>query len=601
MSDSYLELQDITFVYNEESIPVWQNLFCSFLPNTVNLLLGPSGCGKSSLLYLISGLIPHSLEGRLTGNIILKGESISGSEPRELASRIGLVFQDPDTQFCTFLVEDELAFGLENLCVPREMMDERIDRALTITGLSGLRKRKVTSLSGGQKQKLAIACALIMDAELLLLDEPTSMLDAAGRKEIVELLHRLVTQHGKTIILIEHNLDEVLPYASHAVVLDRGGKLALQGSAHDVFTRLTFDPTYAKLAVCLPEPLLILRDWLNAKDDAARKAFRAEQLQKRQDGVYAVPYRALAQLLKQSPHTSVCSIAAPPLPLPPTHPPLIEAHHVAFRYGEKRGTSGAPVLHGVDFSIAKGEFVAIAGPNGAGKTTLLNLLFRVLKLSEGSVSIAGQPLNALKTQMLYQQMGLLFQNPEWQFVTNCVADELAFSLKKSGMRDDEKLQAINRILKQFHLEKHHDKSPFLLSQGEKRRLSVACMLLTGQKTLFLDEPTFGQDLETSHELMQLLQSLRAEGVTIVIVTHDVSLVCRYTDRVLLLCDGSIAFDGPPAQLFSRPLLPQWRMEYPPARVFCNAVQQHLPDFPVLFRTQDCFSYLSALTTGGDSA
>jgi len=495
--DTYLELRGISFTYNEETIPVWRDLSCSFSANTINLLLGPSGCGKSSILYLIDGLIPNSLEGRLAGNMTLRGESILRKEPRELANRIGLVFQDPDTQFCTLLAEDELAFGLENLCVPPEEMDARIDSALALVGLNGFRKRAITSLSGGQKQKLAIACALVMDAELLLLDEPTAMLDASSRKEIISLLQRLVMEHHKTIILVEHNLDEVMAYIGHVVVMDRDGKVVLQGCAHDVFMRLTFDEVFAPLPVYLPEPLRILREWLHCRPDARKRAFCSEQLQKRSKGPYAVPYTELAAFLRTLPrHADNARVA----PQKPDNVPacaqagaFIETQGLTFGYGASRGKRGKkpdPVLREIGFHIDEGEFVAIVGPNGAGKTTLMNILFQVLKGYEGNIDIWGEPLHSVKPQTLYQRMGLLFQNPEWQFVTNGVADELAFSLKKSALPDVQKRETVDRVLAQFHLERQRDKSPFLLSQGEKRRLSVACMLLTGQRALFLtSQPT----------------------------------------------------------------------------------------------------------------
>lgn len=602
--DHYLELQDISFVYNEESIPVWQDLSCSFSANTINLLLGPSGCGKSSLLYLIDGLIPNSLEGKLTGSMTLRGEPILKKEPRELANRIGLVFQDPDTQFCTFLVEDELAFGLENLCVPPEEMDARIDRALSLVGLSGLRKRTVASLSGGQKQKLAIACALIMDAELLLLDEPTAMLDATSRKEIISLLERLVTEHHKTIILVEHNLDEVMPYVGHIVVMNRGGKIVLQGCAHDVFTRLAFDEAFAQLPVYLPEPLLILREWLHTSPDTRKRAFCVEQLRTQAESPYQLPYESLADFIRSLPHMAPCNNGLgsksdyPPNTSPTT---LIEARNVSFRYAarEAHGAQSIPVLQEVGFRIDEGEFIAIVGPNGTGKTTLMNILFQVHKDYAGQIDISGEPLHSIKAQALYQRMGLLFQNPEWQFVTNGVADELAFSLKKSPLSEKEKKDTVDRMLAQFHLEQYRDRSPFLLSQGEKRRLSVACMLLTGQRILFFDEPSYGQDIETSLELMQLLQTLRDNGVTIIIITHDMGLVSQYADRLLLLCEGTVAFDGKPADLFNRELQPQWRMEHPPTWQFLKVLRGYLPDFPLFLRAGHCVSYLNSLTGAKD--
>lgn len=593
----YLELQDICFVYNEETIPVWQGLSCGFQQNTINLLLGPSGCGKSSLLYLIDGLIPHSLEGALTGDIRLNGESIIRKEPRELAQKIGLVFQDPDTQFCAFYVEDELAFGMENLCVPPEEMDFRIDHALALVGLIGFRKRTVSTLSGGQKQKLAIASALVMDAELLLLDEPSALLDASSRVEIMALLNRLVQEENKTILLVEHNLDEVLPFVGHAVVLNRDGTLALEGSAHDVFSQLAFNAAYAQLPVCLPEPLMLMREWLHSEPEEAHEQFCREQLYIRRKGVFEVPYREIAALLSNSAGFAPVAEATHS-----THAPaVIEAKSLAFHYPPRREDCAPPkqVLKSVDCAIREGEWVAIAGANGAGKSTLLQILFHVLTPTSGKVFIDATPLDSIPRQTLYRRMGLLFQNPEWQFVTNRVEDELLFSLRQSPLSAEEKCAGVDRLLRQFHLEQYRERSPFLLSQGEKRRLSVACMLLTGQRVLFFDEPTYGQDSETARELLVLLESLREQGVTIVTVTHDMGLVCEHADRVLLLHDGKIAYDGTPAKLFLADISAQWRIDSPPVLRFCDALRDYLPNFPRLLSRSACLKALVTYSTQED--
>lgn len=589
----YLELRDIRFVYHEETIPVWQGLSCGFQPNTINLLLGPSGCGKSSLSYLIDGLIPHCLEGTLSGEILLAGEPILGLEPRQLAHRIGLVFQDPDTQFCAFYVEDELAFGMENLLVPPHEMDARIDRALALVGLNGFRKRAVTTLSGGQKQKLAIASALVMDTELLLLDEPSALLDASSRAEIMALLHRLVQEEHKTILLVEHNLDEVLPYVGHAVVLNRDGTLALQGSAHDVFARLAYDEAFASLPVCLPEPLMLLREWLHHDPTEAMQTFCREQLAIRREGAFSVPYREIAALLRGD-----RSVTADVQPGDSgDSATVVETRALGFHYPARREDCAPPVsvLNGVSCAVREGEWVAIAGANGAGKSTLLQLLFRVLEPERGEIYIHGIPISSVPKQALYRRMGLLFQNPEWQFVTNRVEDELFFSLRNSALTKEEQCARVDRLLRQFHLEAYRARSPFLLSQGEKRRLSVACMLLTGQRVLFFDEPTYGQDSETARELLALLESLRKDGVTIVTVTHDMGLVCEHADRVLLLSGGAVAFDGAPSQLFFEEIPGSWRVDLPPVLRFCDMLREHFPAFPWLLARSGCLSALKALS------
>ncbi len=590
----YLELADIRFVYNEETNPVWQGLSCGFQPNTINLLLGPSGCGKSSLLYLIDGLIPHSLEGTLTGEVFLTGEPILGLEPRQLAHRIGLVFQDPDTQFCAFYVEDELAFGMENLLVPPKEMDVRIDRALALVGLSGFRKRTVTTLSGGQKQKLAIASALVMDAELLLLDEPSALLDANSRAEIMALLNRLVQEEHKTILLVEHNLDEVLPFVGYVVVLNRDGSLALQGSAHDVFARLAYDTAFAALPVCLPEPLMLLREWLHDNPSDTQQSFCREQLAIRHEGAFSVPYREIAALISGE-------LAFPFAEKPDEtgkSPTVVETHALGFHYPPRREDCAPPVsvLNDVSCTVRAGEWVAIAGANGAGKSTLLQLLFRVFTPTSGGIFLDGAPINSIPRQTLYRRMGLLFQNPEWQFVTNRVEDELLFSLRNSVLPKEEQCACVDRLLNQFHLEPYRARSPFLLSQGEKRRLSVACMLLTGQRVLFFDEPTYGQDSETARELLSLLESLRNDGVTIVTVTHDMGLVCEHADRVLLLSGGTGTFDGAPSQLFFGEISQEWRVDLPPVLRFCDELGVYLPAFPRMLARSDCLAALKAFSS-----
>ena len=587
----YLELLGIRFTYHEESIAVWDGLSCSFQKNTINLLLGPSGSGKSSLLHLIDGLIPNSLSGELSGEILLEGESIIRKEPRELAHRIGLVFQDPDTQFCTFYVEDELAFGMENLCIPPPEMDKRIDHALSLVGLEGFRKRAVSTLSGGQKQKLAIASVLVMDAELLLLDEPSALLDAASRLEIMALLQALVENENKTILLVEHNLDEVLPYIGHVAVLTSDGRVALNASAHDVFTKLAFDEAYAFLPVSLPEPLMLLRDWLHTSPNEAKTQFCRERLAVSKCGYFETPYREIAALI-----ASLCS-PSPTAKKGITRAkkaPIMEARALSFRYPKRREeiSPPAPVLSSVNFSVHEGEWVAIAGANGAGKTTLLQILFRVLSGYSGEVRLEATPLSEIPRHQLYQRMGLLFQNPEWQFVTNRVEDELLFSLRQSPLSQEEKNEQVTRLLLQFHLEQYRERSPFLLSQGEKRRLSVACMVLTGQRVLFFDEPTYGQDSETAKELLALLESLQRDGVTIVTVTHDMGLVCQYADRVLLLSNGSIAFGGAPETLFAGEIDSAWRVDLPPVLHFSLAIRECLPSFPLFISRKDCFLALS---------
>ncbi|MBP8640852.1 MAG: energy-coupling factor ABC transporter ATP-binding protein [Oscillospiraceae bacterium] len=479
-----IEIKDASFVYDGETMPVWKHLSCCFKKNCVNLILGPSGCGKSTLLCLLDGLIPDAVEGKFEGEVLYYGKaSPSGNK------RTGMVFQDPESQFCTFTVEDEIAFGLENRAVPREAISARIDEALAAVGIPELRDRQLNQLSGGQKQKVAIASILAVRPEVLLMDEPTANLDAKGRKSILNLLKKLAKQDRLTLILVEHNTDELFTEVEHIVVLDEKGAVRLQGETEKVLSELRENQKFEALAASVMD-------------------------------------NGLVPLFKKSE--------------PSSNRPVLSLKDVGFSYPD-----GGKVLDGIDMEINRGDFAAIVGFNGAGKSTLLNVIFKVLHAKYGEIRINGKNQKTLKKRELYQECGLVFQNPELQFVTGSVWDELMFSLKKAKLPQADKDSRVSDILARFSLLEYRDRSPFLLSQGQKRRLSVATMLLTGQNVLFLDEPTFGQDFENRKELMQLLCELNSEGLTIVMVTHDMSLVRGYANRVFVLDNGKIIYDGTP--------------------------------------------------------
>lgn len=596
-----MELQEVSFAYDGDERPVWQGLSCYFEPGEINLLLGPSGCGKSTLLFLLNGLIPSFYEGELTGRVLLRGVDITGKSPQERSSSVGMVFQDPDAQFCAFTVEEELAFGLENIGTDPAQMKDAISRALEQTGLQGQERTPLSALSGGQKQRVAIASVLMTGADILLLDEPTANLDAASRSEVFALLRRLTQELGKTVILVEHNLDGLLESAGHIVVLDEHGALSLQGSGADVVRALVFDRAHQRRNVYLPEYLLAVRAGLAASDEESLRAFCEKQAACIGDGTryFRFPIDAFAQL--------IAPLAEPREPMAPdscSAEPLLCIKALSYTYGsaQKRrkpaADGGAPTLRDATLNVARGEFLALVGPNGAGKSTLLHVLFRVLEGYGGHIALEGRELAAIPKQALYSALGLVFQNPESQFATNVVRDELRFSLKSLSLSEQEQEARANAMLERFQLSEEADKSPFLLSQGQKRRLSVATMLLTGQKTLVLDEPTYGQDYENREALMQLLQTLNREGVTVIVVTHDMALVAEYADRVAVLCEGEIAFTGDPHALFAEPdLLRRARLALPDTARFTAQLRERVPAVPRMLSRAELVRYLSGLTEG----
>lgn len=495
-----VELRQVSFVFEGEKEPVWHDISCEFLRGAVNVIAGPSGCGKSTLLQMICGVIPFVNPGESSGSVIVNGLDVTDEDPKDRCRTIGYVMQDPDSQFCTFTVEDEIAFGLENFGTDPEEMNIRIAEVLERVGLPGYEKRFLNDLSGGQKQKVAIASILAMEPEILLLDEPTANLDPESRREILNLLVQLASKKGMTIIMVEHNLEDIVDSVGHLVVMDTEGRIADSGHPDNVLKRLASGEN--KDLVRLLPPAL----W---RKESVKSVWSSEENNSTEE--------------------------------------FISFDDITFAYplndGKKRSNFGKPVLKDLNLKINRGDFLMIAGENGAGKSTLLNLLFLSCKPQSGRILMNGKDISTIKKTDLFSKMGLVFQNPELQFVTNQVDRELLYSLKKSGLSDDEKNARVHEMLQRFRLEQFADRSPFILSQGQKRRLSVATMLLTDQEILFLDEPTYGQDYENRQELMRSMVKLNRQGVTIVAITHDISLIREFGKRVVFLDEGRIVMDG----------------------------------------------------------
>lgn len=488
-----LELQNVSYTYEGETLPVWKHLSCCFYEGKIHALCGPSGCGKSSLLCLMDGLIPHMYEGTVEGKVCLAGEDISELLPRERCEKIGFVMQNPESQFCTFTVEEELAFGMENLGIAPEEMGRRIDEVLKFVEMSQHRKTDLSQLSGGQKQKIAIASLLVMKPQILLLDEPTANLDPESRRQIFSLIVRLSRENHMTVILVEHNIEEIIQEVDYITALDREGKVLYDGRRNGLSS-----------------------DYWDKTDVTEIRSLKERDLS--------------------------------------TEEELLNIHNLKFAYpvpGRKKKEVVTPILNGLNLSVRNQEFLAIVGENGVGKTTLMRLIFRICTQDEGEISLFGKSIESYPKKKLYHQIGLVFQNPENQFVTNTVYEEMLFSLKRVKISQEEKETRIDKMLRRFHLENEKEKSPFVLSQGQKRRLSVASMLLTNQRILFLDEPTYGQDFENRQELMRDMQTLVEEGITIVMITHDLKLVRQYATRVVEIEEGRVKQDLDTETYFER--------------------------------------------------
>jgi energy-coupling factor transport system ATP-binding protein len=437
------------------------------------LLLGASGAGKSTLLAALAGLLDPTGGGEAEGEL-----RVDGRAPHDARDAIGIVYQDPEAQLVMARAGDDIAFGLENHCIPTEAIWPRVHRALAQVHFPYPEDRSTAALSGGEKQRLAIAGALALRPRLLLLDEPTANLDPVGAQLVRETLAEL---RAMTMVLVEHRVAEALPLVDRVVVIEAGGGVVADGDPKDVFAR--YGARLAELGVWVPGP--------PPNAPARRTTFGTE---------------------------------------------VASADDVAFRY------PGADVwaLDGVDATLRAGEAVAVTGPNGSGKSTLALLIAGLLRPARGRVALDGSEPWSLPARRLVTRVGTVFQDPEHQFVTGRVEDELMVGPLRAGRYATDARQIARDLLERLRLSHLAAANPFTLSGGEQRRLSVATALATAPPLLVLDEPTFGQDRRTYAELVALIAGHCDGGGTAIFATHDADLVASLADRTLRLAGGRAA-------------------------------------------------------------
>jgi energy-coupling factor transport system ATP-binding protein len=529
-----IEVRDLGVRYPRAPEPSLRGLNFSVERGETLLLLGPSGSGKSTIGLCLAGLIPTSIPARMEGQILLDGRDASTPSVGQRTAMIGMIFQDPEAQFCMLTVDDEVAFGLENLALPREEMEGRIAEALALVGLGSYRRRQVNELSGGQKQRLALACALARRPAILFLDEPTANLDPATRYGFFQLLGTLRhAQPELTLIIVEHVLDDLIAMVDRVLLLGAEGTVHTIGAPLEVFNRQGLELDH--MGIWLPQVTALALKLRLAGVPVPHLPLTVEEAAAQLEGL----------LVHRSADAPTSGAEAK---LNHGSLPAISVHDLTFGYRHGQ------VLRGVSLDVPAQAFFALVGPNGAGKTTLAAHLVEILRPPAGHVRLLGDDIVTLTTAQITERIGYVFQNPEHQFVEQHVEDELAYSLRLRGVAPTVIEATVNQLLQDFGLVPYRKRNPFALSQGQKRRLSVATMLAVGQRVLVLDEPTFGQDRHTAHALMERLCALHASGVTILIITHDMQLVADYARQVAVLLDGEVRFVGATPTLFANEAL-----------------------------------------------
>lgn len=466
------------------------------------LVVGPTGSGKSTLLRTINGLVPHFSGGTLSGSVVVDGLDTSSHRPRDLATVVGVVEQNPASTFVTDVVEDEIAYGMETMGLDPTTIRRRVEETLDLFGLTPLRGRPLASLSGGQVQRVAIAAVFAAGPRILVLDEPTSALDPVAAEEVVASLHRIVHDLGVTVVLAEHRLERVLHHADRVVLLADGSASGLLDPSDAMATSLIHPPVVglSRLAEWTPTPLSI-RDARRVADDLRR---RLEHVSPRAG-------RAVGPL------------------------PALHLSGISVRRGRRL------VLDRVDLTVARGSVTALMGRNGAGKSTLLGAAAGQLPILDGAVRLgaASADPHRLPARERVKVVGLVPQQPELLLYGDSVAQECADADRDFAVGAGTTAALLHEIAGPIDPVQH----PRDLSEGQRLALALAVILAGSPELLLLDEPTRGLDYGAKHRLAALLARLAGQGRTIVLATHDVEMAAECADRVVILADGEVVADG----------------------------------------------------------
>ncbi|HWQ41671.1 MAG TPA: energy-coupling factor transporter ATPase [Desulfosporosinus sp.] len=530
-----IELSNVSYRYPSAVEPCVKNVSLTIKKGRFIVLMGATGAGKTTLSLCLNGLIPQLLEGELTGQISVAGHDVRKTAVQSLSRVLGLVLQDPETQIIGRTVEEDTAFGPRNFLIPLEEIKWKVNQTLEKVRLKGYNQRLTEELSGGEKQRLAIAGVLVMEPEILVLDEPTSELDPIGRSEIYETLDDLRRKKDLTILLVEHSSEELIYKADEVIVLNQG-EVAWRGVPAELFRNI---PLLLQWGI-KPLPVsqigwdFYAKGWISF-DEIPLDSLSAEAL--------------IRALLPKYGHRHARGQSKDRLLEQETHSPekltAVQVSDLTYQY-----SSGQPALRGINLTIEAGQFVALIGQNGAGKTTLAKHFNGLLKPTSGEVIVAGLNTSQYDTSELSKTIGYVFQNPDHQIFAATVEKELEFGLKNAGYKGNEIKERVEEVLHYTGLERLRSVHPFSLGKGERQMIAVASILVLKPKLLIIDEPTTGSDWAGVQTMMALIRKLHAAGTTIIMISHDMDLVAQYAKRVIVLKDGGVLLDGTPQDVFS---------------------------------------------------
>lgn len=520
-----IEFKDYSFKYRSQVEPTLLDINLSIYPGEKVLIVGPSGSGKSTLAHCINGLVPFSFTGESTGSL-----KVEGQDPNELglfglSKLVGTVLQDTDGQFIGLTVAEDIAFSMENDCIAQDEMLERVNRVAETVDITDFLDHAPNELSGGQKQRVSMAGVIVDDVDILLFDEPLANLDPATGKRAIDLIDRIHKKNNTTILIIEHRLedalyrdvDRIIVVGEGRIVADLRPDALLSGSVlKEQGIREPLYITALKYAGCqineadLPQHIESMN--LAPYEDNVRNWYGKVKLNKKA----------------------------------PDGEPMLTIRDLSFAY-----TQGQPVLSHIDFSISRGEMVALVGKNGAGKSTLASLICGFMQPDEGAIYLNGEDLSGYSIKERGEKIGLVMQSPNQMISKPMIYDEVALGLRVRGVAEDEIKERVFETLKICGLYPYRNWPVSALSFGQKKRVTIASILVMNPEVLILDEPTAGQDYRHYTEIMEFLRRIHEDlGITIIMITHDMHLMLEYTDRAIVIADGKMLADDTPAHILT---------------------------------------------------
>jgi energy-coupling factor transporter ATP-binding protein EcfA2 len=525
LSEIKIEANHLTCSYPGSAAPALRDVSFAIEQGDFVILTGHQGCGISTLCNCLAGLIPHHIFARLNGKVTIDHRKTTDYSSIELVQEVGIVLQVPENQLLFLTVEEEVFFGLENLCLQREEILRLTDEALDLVGLGEHKKRRVSTLSGGQKQRLALAAILAMKPDVLVLDEPVAGLDPLGRKQVLASIKKLNKDQGITVVLAEKRLDDVVHLANKILVL-KNGEIASQGEPREILYEL--DPR----TIHIPQVVRLFRECSGHTFGSSRPLTVDEGLES------LIPYFEHRKNLEKACCEESDEVA--------TKDVVINTENLSYSY-----PSGLQALKQIGLEIRKGEFVSILGQNGSGKSTLSKCLNGLLRPTTGKVTINGVDTRNSTPGELARVIAYVFQNPDLQILEKTMEDEIALAPKVLGLPEAQINSIVAENVARLKLEGLEKEDTFFLSRGLRQRVAIASALSLGSEILVLDEPTTGQGSSEAEDIMTLLKNLNKKGYTILVVTHDISLAAEYTNRFIVLHQGCKIADGPAGEILQQ--------------------------------------------------